>query len=130
MKKVVLASLLACVATALGLPSVPAAAQTDQPAQTAQPASLAAPAQPCQWDPAEAKPFSDALAQTTPQAKAAALEAYLQAFPKPSCPDARPDTLEQLMAAYNQFDAAKTLDAADRLLQLAPNNLLALYAEA
>jgi hypothetical protein len=35
-----------------------------------------------------------------------------------------------LMTAYSQFDAGKTLDAADRILKLDPNNLRALYGEA
>ena len=34
------------------------------------------------------------------------------------------------MATYSQFDAAKTLATADKILQLEPNNLQALYAEA
>ncbi len=123
MKKVVLASLLACAATALGLPSASAA-------QTAQPAPIAGAAAPCQMPDAEYKPYIDAMNQTTPQAKAAAIEAYLQAFPKSACPDSRVDTLERLMAAYNAFDPVKTLDAADRVLQLDPNDLRALYAEA
>jgi hypothetical protein len=38
-------------------------------------------------------------------------------------------TLEQLMLAYSSFDPAKTLDAADRLLQVDPNNLRALTFE-
>jgi tetratricopeptide (TPR) repeat protein len=38
--------------------------------------------------------------------------------------------LETLLALYSTFDAAKTLDAADRLLQVNPNNIKALYAEA
>jgi hypothetical protein len=37
--------------------------------------------------------------------------------------------LEQLMLAYSAFDPAKTLDAADRLLQVDPNNLRALTFE-
>src|SRR5580704_7194069 len=111
MKKVVLASLLACAATALYLPSA-SAAQSDQPAQAAQPSPIAGAAAPCQMPDAEYKPYSDAMAQTTPQAKAAALEAYLAAFPKSACPDSRLDTMERLMLAYNQYDPVKTLDAA------------------
>ena len=37
--------------------------------------------------------------------------------------------LQQLMLAYSAFDPAKTLDAADRLLQVDPNNLRALTFE-
>ena len=80
---------------------------------------------------AEYKPYSDAMAQTTPQAKAAAIEAYLTAFPKSACPDVRPDTLIALMMAYvGAGDSAKAIDAADRVLQLDPNNLRALTFEA
>ena len=34
------------------------------------------------------------------------------------------------MLAYYAFDPAKAIDAADRVLQLDPNNMRALYAEA
>jgi hypothetical protein len=37
--------------------------------------------------------------------------------------------LEALMSLYSTFDAAKTQDAADRLLQVDPTNVKALYAE-
>jgi tetratricopeptide (TPR) repeat protein len=80
---------------------------------------------------AELKPYTDALAQTTPQAKASALEAYLTAFPKSACPDSREYALEQLMLAYYSVPVpAKAIDAADRVLQLNPNNLFALDVEA
>lgn len=74
----------------------------------------------------EYKPYTDAMSQTAPQAKAAAIEAYLTAFPQ-SC--VKLDTMVRLMATYSLYDAAKTLDTADRVLQLDPNNLQALYAE-
>ena len=80
---------------------------------------------------AEYTPYNDAITQTTPQAKAAAIEAYLTAFPKSACPDVRPDTLIALMQAYaTAGDSAKAIDAADRVLQLDPNNLRALTFEA
>jgi hypothetical protein len=79
---------------------------------------------------AEFKPYNDAITQTTPQAKAAAIEAYLAAFPKSACPDSREYTLEQLTIAYaGTNDSAKTIAAADRVLQLNPNNLRALFFE-
>jgi hypothetical protein len=120
MKKVVVASLLACAAIASGLPS--AYAQTAVSLGT----QAAAAAGPCQMPEAEFKPYTDAINQTTPQAKAAAIEAYLNAFPQ-SC--AKQDTLVILMATYSQYDPVKTLDAADRVLQLDPNNLRALTFE-
>jgi tetratricopeptide (TPR) repeat protein len=117
MKKVVFASLLVCAAIASGLPFVSAA-------QTAPAGAPGA----CTMPDAEYKPYTDAMNQTTPQAKAAAIEAYLTAFPQ-SC--AKQDTLERLMITYSQTgDVAKTLDTADRVLQLDPNNLRALYVEA
>jgi hypothetical protein len=129
MKKVVLASLLACAVAALGLRSASAAAQ-DQPAQP-NPVANPAAAAPCQMPDAEYTPYNDAITQTTPQAKAAAIEAYLTAFPKSGCPDTRENTLEQLMMAYvGANNTAKAIDAADRVLQLNPNNLRALFFEA
>jgi hypothetical protein len=120
MKKVVLASLLACAVIASGLPSSAAAQAAPSPAAGA----------PCQMADAEYTAYNSAITQTNPQAKAAAIEAYLTAYPKSSCPNARLDTLVTLMLTYYQFDPAKTVDAADRVLQLDPANLRALIAEA
>jgi hypothetical protein len=123
MKKVVLASLLACAATLSGLPS----------ASAQQPVNLgsAAAAAPCALPDAEYAAYSNAMNQTDPKAKAAAIEAYLTAFPQSACPTSRPDTLVALMAAYvAASDPVKTLDAADRVLQLDPANLPALFYEA
>jgi hypothetical protein len=75
---------------------------------------------------AEYKAYTDATNQTNPQQKAAAIESYLTAFPN-SCVKAQ--MLQILMATYSQFDAAKTLATADKILQLEPNNLQALYAK-
>jgi hypothetical protein len=66
------------------------------------------------------------MTQTTPQAKAAGLEQYLTQFPQSAV---KQTVLETLMALYSTFDAAKTQDAADRLLQVDPTNIKALYAE-
>jgi hypothetical protein len=116
MKKVVLAYFLACVAIASGLPSAYA--------QTAPPAGAAGQVQ---MSDAEYAAYNNAMTQAQPQAKAAAIEAYLTAYPQSAV---KQDTLTTLMATYSQFDAAKTLDAADRVLQLDPNNLQALTFEA
>lgn len=123
MKKVVLASLLACAAVAPAFCS--ASAQ-----QAVNLGSQAKPSAPCQMPDAEYKAYTDALAQTDPKAKAAAIEAYLQAFPKSACPDTRLDVMVILMATYSQFDAAKTLETADKVLQMDPENLRALTFEA
>ena len=77
--------------------------------------------------PAEYNAYNSAIGQTDPKAKAAALEAYLTAYPQSAVKAA---VLEQLMLAYSAFDPAKTLDAADRLLQVDPNNLRGLTFEA
>lgn len=75
---------------------------------------------------AEYKVYNDAISQTTPQTQAPALEAYLTAYPQSAV---KADTLQRLMLAYSQFDPAKTLDTADRLLEIDPNNLRALTFE-
>jgi hypothetical protein len=119
MKKFVLASLLASVAIASGLPS----------AFAQQPVNLGAPATPCALPDAEYTAYTNAMGQTDPKAKAAAIEAYLTAFPQSACPTSRPDTLVTLMGAYSTFDPVKTIDAADRVLQLNPTELHALILE-
>jgi tetratricopeptide (TPR) repeat protein len=70
--------------------------------------------------------YNNAMTQTTPQAKAAGLEQYLTQFPQSAVKEA---VLETLMSLYSTFDAAKTQDAADRLLQVDPTDVNALYAE-
>ena len=80
-----------------------------------------------QMSPAEYKAYNDAISQTDPKAKAAAIEAYLTAYPQSAV---KADTLQLLMATYSAIpDPAKTLDAADRLLQVDPNNIRALLLE-
>jgi hypothetical protein len=80
-----------------------------------------------QMSAAEYNAYNSAIGQTAPQAKAAALEAYLVAYPQSAV---KGSVLEQLMGAYSSIpDPAKTLDAADRLLQVDPNNLRAYVLE-
>jgi hypothetical protein len=119
MKKVVVASLLA-VAGMAGVVRG-AVAQTQVNLGTNAQAN-----QGVQMSPAEYNAYNSAITQTDPKAKAAALEAYLTAYPQSAVKAA---TLEQLMLAYSAFDPAKTLDAADRLLQVDPNNLRGLTFE-
>ena len=121
MKKVVVASLLAVT----GMVSVAriAVAQTQ--------VNLGSNAQSTsggiQMSPAEYKAYNDAISTTDPKAKAVALEAYLTAYPQSAV---KADTLQLLMATYSAIpDPAKTLDAADRLLQVDPNNIRALLLE-
>jgi hypothetical protein len=121
MKKVVVASLLAVASVA------PVARMAVAQTQVNLGSNAQAAGGGIQMSPAEYKAYNDAIGQTTPQTKAAALEAYLTAYPQSAVKAA---TLEQLMLAYSGFDPAKTLDAADRLLQVDPNNLRALTFEA
>jgi hypothetical protein len=121
MKKAVVASLLA-VASAASVAGV-ARAQTQVNLGSNQQSNSGG----VQMSPAEYNAYNNAIAQTTPQAKAAALEAYLVAYPQSAV---KGSVLEQLMGAYSQIpDPAKTLDAADRLLQVDPNNLRASVLE-
>jgi hypothetical protein len=120
MKKAVVASLLA-VASLTGVASIAVAQSSVNLGSNAQSAGGGV-----QMSPAEYAAYNNAINQTTPQTKAPALEAYLTAYPQSAVKGA---TLEQLMLAYSSFDPAKTLDAADRLLQVDPNNLRALTFE-
>jgi hypothetical protein len=120
MKKVVVASLLviagiACVARTAVAQTQVNLGSNQQPAGSG-----------VQMSPAEYNAYNSAITQTDPKAKAAALEAYLTAYPQSAVKAA---TLEQLMLSYSAFDPAKTLDAADRVLQVDPNNLRALTFE-
>ena len=122
MKKVVLASFLACSVLVLGLPF--ASAQDAAPA-----AAAAAPCQAgaqVQMPAPEYAVYNNAMTQTTPQAKAAGLEQYLTQFPQ-TC--VKENTLESIMVLYYSFDHAKALDAADRVLQVNPTNIKALFVE-
>jgi hypothetical protein len=70
-------------------------------------------------DPAEYNEYTNAVGQSTPAAKAAAIEAFLTKYPNSVVKN---DMLEQLMLAY-QGDPVKMLDAANRLLAADPGNL-------
>jgi hypothetical protein len=129
MKKVLVSSFLACAVSVPGLVLTSLAQTAPAPSTGQTPAAPAgqngAPQCPPMPD-AEYKAYTDATNQTNPQQKAAAIESYLTAFPN-SCVKAQ--MLQILMATYSQFDAAKTLATADKILQLEPNNLQALYAK-
>lgn len=125
MKKVVFASLLAVAGAATVMQ--PCFAQ-DAPAATPAPAAAAGQAGgQVQMSADEYKAYNDADTATTPAAKAAGFEAYLKAYPNSAV---KQDALQKLMFAYSGTnDPVKTLDAADRLLQVDPNNLTALTFE-
>ena len=75
-------------------------------------------------DPAEYNDYTNAVGQSTPAAKSAAIEAFLTKYPNSVVKN---DLLEVLMASYQQSgDMAKTLSTADRLLAADPGNLRAL----
>lgn len=119
MKKVVVASLLAVASIALGGQSMVARAQDSSGASAQAGGGI-------QMSPAEYKAYNDAISQTTPQTKAAALESYLTAYPNSAV---KASTLQMLMQTYSSFDPAKTLSTADSLLQVQPDNLVALTFE-
>jgi hypothetical protein len=115
MKKVALASLLA-IATSMLCSTPIALAQAAAAGGGAQQITIK--------DPAEYNDYSNAISQSSPAAKASAIEAFLTKYPNSVVKE---EMLEQLMAAYQaQNNLDKTVDAAQRLLQLDPNNLRAL----
>lgn len=114
MKKVVLASLLA-LATAAPFPSMTIA---QQPAANSGSVQMSAD---------EYAAYNNANTQTAPADKAKAFEAYLKAYPNSAV---KAEVLNQLLFAYSQINnQAQTLDAADRLLVIDPQNLRALTFE-
>src|SRR5579885_400469 len=118
MKKVVVASVLA-VATGIAYYRPAALALDDDQAQGAQSGQITI------KDTAEYNAYTNAVGQSSPAAKASAIEQFLQQYPNSVVKE---DMLEQLMAAYQQAgDANKTLDAAKRLLAVNPNNIRALF---
>src|SRR5258705_13747434 len=98
MKKVVVASLLA-VAGMVCAPGIVAAQTQVNLGTNQQPASGG-----LQMSPAEYNPYNSAITQTDPNAKAAALEAYLTAYPQPS---GKAAVLDQVMLAHRRFRPAK-----------------------
>lgn len=77
-------------------------------------------------DPAEFNAYQNAITQTSPAAKASACESFLQQYPQSVV---KKTVLDQLVDADAQIpnNADKTIDAAQRLLQVDPNNLKAMY---
>ena len=76
-------------------------------------------------DPAEFNAYQNAVTQTQPAAKAAALEDFLQKYPKSVVKTA---VLQDLIGTYQQMnDPDKVLSAASRLLEVEPNNMQAVF---
>ena len=116
MKKVVLASLLACAVLTLGL--------TTAYAQT--PVQLGSQAAPVQMPDAEYTVYNNAMTQTNLKAKASGDRGLPDQVPELSRRSRRTgDTDDRIQSVPAR--SAKTLDAADRILQLDPTNLRALY---
>lgn len=75
-------------------------------------------------NPAEYNAYNSAIGQPTPQAKAQAIEGFLQQYPNSVV---KKQMLEVLMEAYTQSGQTdKALDTARKVLQVEPNNLRAL----
>ncbi|MGO8932703.1 MAG: hypothetical protein ACLPLZ_11085 [Terracidiphilus sp.] len=110
MKKLVFASAMAVAS--LSLVSTPALRAQDSSQITIQ-------------DPAEFNSYQNAITQTDPGQKAAALEGFLQAYPQSVVKKAVLDQLIDSYQALNQPD--KVVGAAARLLQVDPNNMKAIY---
>ncbi|MGI9103085.1 MAG: tetratricopeptide repeat protein [Terriglobales bacterium] len=99
-------------------------AQTQAPGGQAQAQGGQAAAGPTIKDPAEYNAYVTALNQSDPNAKAQALETFLQQYPNSVV---KVGALELLMATYQQLgNQQKVVDAANRLLQGDPGNLRAL----
>ncbi|MGA7156140.1 MAG: hypothetical protein WBY53_04800 [Acidobacteriaceae bacterium] len=80
-----------------------------------------------QMSQAEYAAYNKANTETTAAGKAAAFEAYLKAYPNSAV---KQDVLGQILYEDSQTgDQAATLNAADRLLAIDPNNLRALTFE-
>lgn len=75
-------------------------------------------------DPAEYNAYMGAINATDPHQKAASLESFVGQYPNSVM---KIDALELLMRTYQQLgDVAKTIDAANKVLQADPNNETAL----
>jgi hypothetical protein len=122
MKKVVLTSFLACVVCVSGQPS---AFAQDASAAAAQTTTTTAGGQ-VQMPAAEFAVYNSANTQTDPKARAAALEGYLTQFPQSAVKES---VLGIILGLDFATDQTKALDVADRILQLDPTYVTALYVE-
>lgn len=116
MKKLVLASAMAIATIALvAVPALRAQQNAGQSSGTLQ-----------IQNPEEYNAYQTASTQTTPAAKAQALEGFLQKYPNSV---ARNTVLDQLLVAYEQLNQPdKVLSVASRMLQVDPNNFKAIFA--
>jgi tetratricopeptide (TPR) repeat protein len=125
MKKLLMLLVLVVI-TAMGMAQTDSQSQAQPGAASAQGAQSgqAAPTGPTIKDPAEYNAYVTALNQSDPNAKAQALETFLQQYPNSVV---KVSALELLMATYQQLgNTQKVIDTANRLLQADPSNLRAL----
>lgn len=123
MKKLAIAS-VALLGACCALAGSPAFALSDD-GQAAQGASTSC-AQITIKDAAEYNAYANATSQSSPAAKAEAIESFLQQYPSSV---AKVEMLQDLMDAYRGAgNVPKMLDAAKRLLQADPNNMRAMLA--
>jgi len=117
---------MALASVALAVPSLHAQQNSGQNAQqssglSSQPSSGQITIQ----DPAEYNAYQSATAQTQPAARASALEDFLTHYPQSV---AKKAVLNELVQIYRQLnDQAKMLSAADRLLQVDPSSMDAVF---
>jgi hypothetical protein len=113
MKKLVFASAMALAFVCLAYaPQVPAQAPAQDSGQVSLPAD-------------QYNAYQNATTQTDPAARAAALESFLTTYPQTPV---KKTVLDQLIDAYQQAkNPVKAHDAANRLLQIDPNNLKAIF---
>jgi tetratricopeptide (TPR) repeat protein len=110
MKKIVLASVMALAV--ISLVSAPTLRAQDAGTITIK-------------DPAEYNSYSQATTQSDPKAKAAALESFLNTYPQSVV---KADVLKMLLETYQGLgDADHALSAANRLLQVDPANMEAIF---
>ncbi len=127
MKKMLVTIVLLSAGMAVSQTTAPQQAQPQtQPAGAQAAGQQAAPQQQKKEikNPAEYNAYVGAIQQTDPAAKISGLEAFLQQYPQSVMKE---DALEALMIAYQQTgNGEKMNDAAQRLLQVNPDNVRAL----
>jgi hypothetical protein len=124
MKKSLVTLVLAFAIAGLAQEATPPAGGQSAPSGQAASGQAAQPGQVTIKDPAEYNAYVTALQQTDPNAKAQALEAFLQQYPNSVV---KTSAMELLMGTYQQLNnPQKMSEWAQHLLQAEPNNLRAL----
>src|SRR5262245_20079070 len=119
MKKFLFAAVLACATAGFAQTTPPSDPQSEQGQQQAGTLKIS--------DQAELNAYDNAIRQNDPAQKAAALAAFLQQYPNSV---AKEVVLEALMSAYQQTgNQPKMLETSQKLLQVNPNHVLALFVQ-